>query len=191
MSIEIVTDSTSEPITLVEAKDYCRITDSDSDSLIDSLITLARQRVELATNRKLLTSTLKLTLDKFPYWIIPLPGGTVQSISSFTYLDKNKDSQTLSATIYDEQLNKEPAILLRKAGYSWPSLYENGNAVVITYNVGWATKEEIPKGLILAIKSLVLFYYNNRELNERNTLSLPSEFDRLVFSHRVYEAGND
>lgn len=189
MSLEVITEPTLEPITLVEAKDFCRASHLDhEDEIIDSLIKVAREEVEHATGRKLLTTTLKYTLDKFPYWALSLPGGNIQEINSFTYLDKDGASQTVSASLYDAQLNKSPAILLRKSGYSWPTVYENGNAVIVNYDAGWATPQEIPSNLILAVKALVLFYYNNRDLVLSEIPKMPTYIDSLLFKYRIYGA---
>jgi len=181
MSIEVVTAPTSEPITLQDAKDYCRVTHSDDDDFIEALITLAREQVEIATNRRILTTVLKYTLDKFPYWLCGLPGGKIQEVNSFTYLDKDGATQTVSATIYDVQLNKTPAIILRKSGYSWPTVYENGNAVIINYDAGWATAAAVPPNIIMAIKALVHFYYRNRSILANEAIRMPSYIDNLLW----------
>lgn len=181
MSLEVVTNPTIEPVALQDAKDYCRVTHSDDDDLIDALITLAREQVEIATNRRILTTVLKYTLDKFPYWMVGLPGGKIQTINTFTYLDKDAATQTVSATLYDSQLNKTPAIILRKSGYSWPTVYENGNAVIINYDAGWATISEVPPNIIMAIKALVNFYYRNRSILANEAIRMPSFIDNLLW----------
>ncbi len=186
MSLEVVTAPTSEPVTLTEAKDFCRVTHSDDDDFIDAIIKASRERVEAIIQRKILTTVLKYTLDKFPFSGFVLPGGVVQEVNTFTYLDRDGASQTVSASIYDLQINKTPAIIVRKAGYSWPSVYENGNAVIVNYDAGWASVNSVPQDILIAIKSLILFYYRNRELYTTEAIKMPSFVDTLLFPYKVF-----
>ena len=57
--VEIVTDLTTEPVTLQEAKDYMRISSNAEDSLIEELITSARERIEKFTGLSLGEKTLR------------------------------------------------------------------------------------------------------------------------------------
>ncbi len=71
----VVTEPSSEPITLQEAKDYCRIdfSDSGNDGVISGLIQSARKYVEQVTGRALATQSI---LAQF---IIDRPHGGVLS----------------------------------------------------------------------------------------------------------------
>jgi len=66
MRYRLVTDATSEPVTLTEAKDYCRIDDANSDVRITSLISAARRNIENETGLALLTQTWVGVLDRYP-----------------------------------------------------------------------------------------------------------------------------
>lgn len=55
-----------EPITLAEAKLHLRVDFSEDDTLIQALITSARQTAEDITRRAFITQTWKLVLDQFP-----------------------------------------------------------------------------------------------------------------------------
>jgi len=91
MKVSIVTQPTEEPLTLDEAKQHLRVDIEDDDSLILSLIKVAREYAETVTGRKLITQTWKYYLDDWPtdkdYIEIPFP--PLQSISSITYTDYN------------------------------------------------------------------------------------------------------
>src|SRR5689334_22352804 len=102
-SIVIVTPPGSEPVTLQEAKDWCRGPTSADDTLITSLITVARRYVEKITSRALITQTWDYWLDCFPgsnwymlrtvmpalwdCWELRVPRPPLQSISSIKYID--------------------------------------------------------------------------------------------------------
>ena len=65
-----------EPLALADVKTFLRITDSDQDGVLYSLIRAARDRFELQTQRQLVAATWLLTMDWF--WDVGatyVPGG--------------------------------------------------------------------------------------------------------------------
>ena len=106
------TAPTLEPVTLYEAKLHLRVTYTDEDLLIASLITAARQHAEQYMWRAILTQTWDMYLDYMPGneyfghlypslssgWnseIIRVPKGRLQSITHFKYFDTADVEQTL------------------------------------------------------------------------------------------------
>ena len=86
-----------------EAKAFAKVDVTDDDSLIDALITAARQLVETEQNRQLMPATYELTLDEFPSSSncpIELPRPPLQSVSSITYVDTAGATQTWSSDDY-------------------------------------------------------------------------------------------
>ena len=67
-----VTQPAWEPITLVEAKDFLRVTQADDDAQISEDIVSARQHAETVTWRSLIKRDWDLFLDRFPA-VIRLP----------------------------------------------------------------------------------------------------------------------
>jgi hypothetical protein len=68
MAKQIISQPAVEPVTLAQARAWCRV-DSDytgDDTLIATLITGARQDVETITRRALVTQQWKMVLDCFP-----------------------------------------------------------------------------------------------------------------------------
>src|SRR4051812_10578846 len=127
LSLQKTVEPATEPLTLTEAKLHLRVDATDDDSLITSLITVAREMVETATNRQIVSATWKLSMDCFPsgwsshsgrliedqgglrysdglrQWqgnVIKLPRSPVASVSSVTYVDPNGATQTLSSSLY-------------------------------------------------------------------------------------------
>lgn len=169
-------DPTAEPITSTEAKSYSRISGTDDDTDVGTLITAARQHLESWLDRTMVSSTWVYTLPHFPSsnrvanGDILLPFGTpLVSVSSITYVDENGTTQTLSAAKYVVDTAHEPGRISRAVGYEWPSTYEaTNNAVTITYvsgyGVGATGVAVIPQDLKLANKMLVDHWYTNRGL---------------------------
>lgn len=99
MALFLVMAPSIEPVSLAEAKAHLRVEVNDENSLIQTLITAARQYVETATRRALLQQTWDDKLDAFPCGAIVLPLSPVTSVTSITYLDTAGVSQTWSSSL--------------------------------------------------------------------------------------------
>ena len=143
-----------EPITLDEAKDFLRVLNADSDTLINSLIIVCREHIENATNRQLESATFELIASDF---ICKLPKGTLQSISSIEYKDANGDYITLSTdSYYSYERNGESFIeYLAK-----PLIASHKKAVKITYVCGY---DSVPESIKQYMKVKISTLFENRE----------------------------
>lgn len=141
MEIKIVTDISVEPVTLQEAKDYLRISNDAENSLIQELITSARQRLEKFTNLSFGVKTLKCRWDYVNGWVeIPYQPNAV-----------------ISACVNDANV----ALTYETKGLEYKYLYcNNATGVTITYTAGFTT---LPKALKVAILKEVSTSYENRE----------------------------
>lgn len=156
----VTVEPTEEPIALAEAKVHCRVDHDDENDLITSLIVSARQWAENETRRRLVNTTLRLSMDCFPE-VIRLPGGKVSSVTSITYTDTNGDSQTLSSSVYTLDSDSEPARIVQAYGQFWPAIRYVPNAVKATYVAGYgAAASNVPDGIRSAIKQHVLYSFN-------------------------------
>jgi len=183
--------STTEPITLTEAKNYARIDISDDDDIVTSLITAARQYCETHTNRCFVTTTRYKYYDDFPkvmYLRAPLA-----SVTSITYYDTDGDSQTLSSTYYDVDISREPGRVVEAYGYTWPSTYDMQNAVTVTYVAGYGAASSVPDIIKTAIKMLVAHWYENREPVITGTIvqNIPLSVKSMLDSVKVYDYYDD
>jgi uncharacterized phiE125 gp8 family phage protein len=168
MNLKIITAPVTEPVSLTEAKSHLRITHTNDDTLIISLIKVARQQAESITLRSLASAVYDLSIDDFPTEEIVLPMPPVESITSIKY----KDSDGVEATWDSDEwifYNSEPAVILPAYGEAYPTFtpYPIG-AVTIRFTAGYKTSGDdadliIPEELKQAIKLLVANYYEYRE----------------------------
>lgn len=123
----------TEPVTLQEAKDWCKIDVSDDDSLITSLITAARIICENYANlsfiKRTVTAKIKNGLGGFV-----APYGPVISITSA------KDSDDTDI-----------------AGFDFDNAY--GGKITVVYEAGY---EVLPQNLKTALLNQISFLYENR-----------------------------
>ena len=168
MNLKRITAPTTEPLSLTEVKAHLRITHSDEDTLITSLIKVARQQAESITHRSIASAVYEFTIDDFPSDEIVLPMPPVESVTSIIYKDKDSVETTWAS---DEWIfyNSEPAKIIPAYGKDFPSFtpYPIG-AVKIRYTAGYKTTSTdadliIPEEIKQALRLLVADYYEFRE----------------------------
>ncbi len=139
-----------EPVTLAEAKAWCRIDSTDDDALLAALITAARLQVESATGRALVTQSWRLTLRHAPRLVV-LPVAPVQSLT----------------VAPDGAVLQGDAVLL----------VSPMDGLTIDYVAGYGDAGTVPGDLKQAILVLVAYWYEHRDTASGTT---PAGFDRLV-----------
>ena len=160
MGLTIITDVAAEPVTLTEAKEHLGVSGSDDDSYIPALITAARHRAELYTQRYIEAQTWDYTLDKFPSREFELPINPITSITSVKYFDSDQVEQTLSSANYELDSTSTVARLRPISSENWPATYDQYNAVTIRIVGGYATT---PLAISQAILMIIGTLYNDRE----------------------------
>ena len=159
MRIKTITEPTTEPITLDEAKLFSRIDTNADDSLVTMLITAARRFCENYCHIKIAEQTINIIYDYrdlcYNLYYIDL-GIPVNSINSFTYYNTSNE-----AAIFDENnyfLSSTNDRLILNNGL--PSNSRVYDTVVIEAIAGFET---VPEDIIKGIQSLIAYAYQNRE----------------------------
>jgi hypothetical protein len=132
-------EDTSEPVTLLEAKQYLRIDASEVafDAEVTELISAARQDIEAYLNRSLIDRTVIATLNIAGTAILPY--GPVKEITAVEDIDGN--------AVADYQLKGD---VLKASGY---------DQLTLNYAAGYAA---LPATFKLGIKKLVAFDYQHK-----------------------------
>lgn len=199
-NLQTLTGPAEEPLTLIETKAHCRVDIDEDDDLLTGYIVAAREWVENHCRRRLVTQTVRLTMDEFPggsEWAcagtLNLYGGSVQSITSVTYLDAAGDSQSYST--YTADLTSEPARLRPALDQNWPQTRHQMAAVAVTYVVGYppaGSPEDltvmVPQSIKHAMKMMIAHWYENRETVHigQSVLPVPMAAEMLLAPYRCY-----
>ena len=180
-SLTTLTEPVNEPVSLVEAKAYLRVDNTDEDTLIGTLITSARQWVESYLDRALILRQLVLRLDTFPIEIeLPQPPlstfGTTTAVS-VTYTLETGTTATLSSSEYRIDRTSTPGVLRQNYSGSWPGHLNDYNSIAVTYWAGYGSDEgDIPPAIKNAILLMVGHLFENRTAVVTNTNTKPIEF---------------
>lgn len=164
MYIKIVSDLTTEPVSLSDAKLWMRIADYTSDdTLITSLIKSSRILLEQFTGLSFGTKTIEATFDITNEADIPY--SPLQSMTSVYRRDNN--TWTLMTN------NVDYWILNDSIKVAFPGLYK------LTYQAGYAS---LPESLKTDIKVITAWQYENRGLKfQSNTVGQNLSADQYPF----------
>lgn len=198
----LVTPPAAEPVTLDEAKTWLRVSHSDEDTAISSLISAARDVAEKYMRRALVTQTWKISADlpsnkygsslpdgtyNLPISVlngdlpteVDLPYKPIQSITSVQTYDTANTASTYSSSNYFLDTASGRMVLNNTA--VWPSNLRDKAALVVTYVAGYDKISNIPPSIKNAIKMHVHAMYD-----ARTECEIPMDAMRIYDQYKIY-----
>ena len=170
MKLTVVTPPAEEPISIEEAKKFCRmhLDITDDDELVESLITAARELLESRLARRFVEATLRETRTVPSDGIIKLLRAPVAEI--------------ISVEVDGEPLDEPPPL----QGEATIEITPPGATVVIEYKAGYGpSSDQVPDAAKTIIKMLVAHWYTRRTPTSRDAQnSVPLHIDALCDSLR-------
>ena len=186
-SVNIKTEPAEEPITLVEAKAHLRVTCTDEDTYITTLIKVARIHAERFQRRSYITQTLELRMDRFPRYLIELPRPPSISLTTINYIGSAGDTQTLDSSKYTTDFNSYKARVVPAFNEIWPTTRHVIDAVTIEYVAGYGAAADVPETIKQALLLLIGVWYENREpITESTVTEIPFTVSALLNMEKVY-----
>ena len=184
MPSTLITPPASEPLTLYEIKAHLRLDSGDEDSLLTRLISSARQYVENATRRALVTQAWRAFLDRWPTRRrVLLPVAPVQAVTEIRVFDNTGAASIVASSNYKLDASRTPAALIVQPAMLAPTARANG--IEIDMNCGYGAPSDVPLPLREAILRLAAFWYEYR-LDMQNGLgAAASVTDALIAPYRV------
>ena len=184
----------AQVVSVLEAKEHLNITESASDALIARFTRAATAKVEQYTGLGLLTQTWSQTFSAFAD-VMQLKRRPLLAVGSpavaatVAYLDSTATLQTLAGSTYRVTgigADKAFGAIRLGFGQTWPTIYDDAEAVTVTYTVGYgSTGESVPDTIRQAIMSIVGDWYAWREnMAEGSVNELPFGVTDLLYDFR-------
>ena len=165
-SLKRSTDPVVEPVTLAEAKAHCRVDTNSDDAYIASLISVAREWVEDAIDRSLVTQRLTMKMDAFPAEIElprpPIASAETATAVTITYTIADRSTVTLDSTKYRVDRDATPAVIRPLYNQTWPSHLLDQNSVTVTWWAGYGDGRQVPTRAKHAMLMLIGHWYERR-----------------------------
>lgn len=175
-------------VTVQQAKDFLKVDFDDEDLIIEGLISSAIGLIEQNTQYRLYNRTEVIYTSKILYeaFQFPLIGASVVSQDS-------ADTNVYTMRMRPQTLR---TILFWGNGFEyidsyqqfWNNDYYNlSNPCSVTFslslNVGYTAVADIPQDLITAVKQVIVFTYENRDMTKEEILS---NIDMLIAPYRRF-----
>ena len=174
MGLSLVTAPVAEPVSLVEMREYLRITHTDDDDILSSLMKGARRVIENQTASSFMTTTWDMdsvavhdfALDPLgiqPTRIYP-PRQPVQSITHIKDMRTTQLDTTIDPATYALQFEASEDIAhIRPVNTGWPTnVSSEPNSCRIRFVAGYTSASLVPETVKLSIKMVTAHWYENR-----------------------------
>lgn len=164
LQVTIVTDVETEPVTLEEVKNFCKISTSQDDELLAILIKSARESVEkyccISVAEKAINATwVTLPDDK----LLILPYGPIASVDKVYTID-NEGNETLLTVNTDYYVYGDEDLMVKILPvYVTGKYYYSSVRVEYTAGYDCETTEALPAAIKQAIMKQVATDYNYRD----------------------------
>lgn len=176
------------PVSLAEAKAHCRVSHSDDDTLISSLIDAAVAHLDGYAGllgRCIVDQEWRQSYECWE-WRFRLPFPDV-STAAVTYQDVDNATQTVSTDDYEIVEDALGSMIVFKDAFQEPGLYSDMVAPVsVTFTAGFGAAAAVPDSIKAAIKLMIGHWYENREgvIAGLSVAELPMAVNALIAPYR-------
>lgn len=193
MGLTLTTPPAVEPVTFAEMKSWFRLheTNLTLDDEIEALGLAAREFVEAAIGRQLISASYSATLRRFPPsgCLIAVPRPPLQSVESVSYVDTSGATITLTAGVdYRVDVTSDPGTI--EAISSWPATADQPNAVEVEFTAGYGDDpSDVPEKIRTAVRILAGHWFRDREpITDGDARRVPLQVRSILGQARCWAA---
>jgi uncharacterized phiE125 gp8 family phage protein len=166
----VTTAATVEPVTATEAKQRLRVTHTSDDTLLENLISSAREAVEMNTGRALAAAEYRWVSTEAEGTVLRLPLWPVASVEAVSYENADGDRQTMDAADYTLDGDRAQVRIDE----------------IPDYATNWTVEFTVaPTGIPSSLKDAIILFVGDLYENPEAKLENSAAADRLMFPHRV------
>ncbi len=181
MTSYLLAGPVDEPLSLAEAKAFCRVDDDTEDGLIGTLIAAARLHVESVTGKALIAQSWRLVLDCWPpSREIRLPVAPLLSLTAVTAYDEDGEAHEIGLPQFLPETSVAPARLFLPLTIEGEPALRERDAIEIDYLAGYGNDAaNVPVDLKQALLMLVAWWFEHRDAAAAGA-DTPVGFARLI-----------
>ena len=180
MTLTLLAPPAAEPVSVGAFKDFLRVTHTDEDSVIASVLIAATRAIEARAGLALAPQIWRLELDAVPEETLVLPVSPCVGIDAVGVTGADGTETPVEPASY-EFAPGAPGRLRRAA--PWPSLGAALSGVRIDFRAGY--DGDAPASLLLAVKTLAAHFYETRaSVSNERPYSVPQSVDSLIAPYR-------
>jgi uncharacterized phiE125 gp8 family phage protein len=156
---------------------------SAEDTLLEALITTAREYCEGYQNRQYITATWELWLDRWPCGGgVKIPRPPLQIVNSIKYYGTDNTEYTMEVADYFVDSKSEPGRVSLAYGITWPTITLRPiNGVCIEFDAGYGDAVgDVPKRVKQSMLLLIGHWYGQREAVSLGTGTISKEIEFAV-----------
>jgi uncharacterized phiE125 gp8 family phage protein len=173
MSLQRISGPGAEPVTLGEAKLFCRVDGNGEDAAITQMIAAARAFFERETGLVLVHEDWEWTLDRFPEpgregrRTLELPLAPVTDIGEFLVRDNAGAETDIPPADYVLDVAASLPRLVEKGRGLWPAPKASAAGVRLAFTAGFgAAGGDVPADIRQSVLVLVAEIYEKRGLGQ-------------------------
>jgi uncharacterized phiE125 gp8 family phage protein len=185
MALTVVQPPAVEPVSLADAKAFCRIDTPYDDALVESLIITSRLQIETALGLALISQTLRRSVGHWPdCGTIEFRVRPVQSIGSVTVVGASGAVEPLDPSTYRGDLaSPTPRVVLLVSPTAAFTALPGSLAVSFVAGFG-ATPDTVPPPVRHALRLLIAHWYDNRDGAAVGGAAIPAAVSELLGPYR-------
>jgi len=183
----VLVESTENPVTVEEVKEFARIDGNDEDLFIENVINAVTKLVENYLNRSLVIKTMQMITDEINSKEIEIPYSPLQSVLSVNLIDEENNIIEIDKNNYYVITESIPGRLVFKRTINIYNNLRDYAGYKIIFECGYGDKTKVPKQIKLAIMQWVTMIYENRSMtgNELMKSDIPDEILKILKQFRV------
>lgn len=170
---------TVEPVSLTEAKLWLRLDGPEEDDLVRALIVAARLMVEAEIGQVLIGQNWRLVGDAWPIGeAIPVRVGSILGVAGGRVFSSEGVATPINASRFTVLANSQPPAVIPLERPS-PGRAHAGIEIDLRLGFGEAASD-VPETIRLAIRRLVMLWYDNRGDGGDLEAGLPPQIRALL-----------
>jgi uncharacterized phiE125 gp8 family phage protein len=181
MTYALIQPPLAEPLTLADLKGHIRVDGDDEDTLLASLIAVAREHLERATGLALISQGWRLYLDGWPdNGPLEILRGPVLSVDAVRAFDElGEESEVVLAGHVLDGVRRPARLWLRER----PAARQAINGVEVDFTAGFGESgADIPDTLkrAMLVHAAHCYEFRGAVPIEMQPASVPAGYDRLI-----------